>query len=322
MTRKTKRPALVLVALLAAGAIGCTAGPAGSGTFEKTLSVNGPVRLELQTGAGKARITAGPAATVHIQGTFRLRGWSWENAQRRVAEATKSPPIEQDRNLIRVGFHGPHDIEVDYTIEVPAETEMRATGGSSDLDVSGVRGPVTLTTGSGQITAEQITGDVHVTTGSGEVRLADIQGRAEISTGSGDLKLSRMRGEIRIGTGSGDIRIDQPGATVTAKTGSGDVHLAEASGDVRVRTGSGDVTVDGIPSSGAYWELQTSSGNVTLHVPPSASFRFHAHSKSNRIQCDVPLVVEEQSRHEWRARLGEGSARVEVQTTSGEIHLE
>ena len=73
---------------------------------------------------------------------------------------------------------------------------------------------------------------------------------------------------------------------------------------------------------GTATQRQSGSGNVDIHVPSSASFHLHAHSRSGNIATAIPLVVEEKtSKHELRARIGEGQGRVDVDTSSGDITL-
>jgi DUF4097 and DUF4098 domain-containing protein YvlB len=59
-----------------------------------------------------------------------------------------------------------------------------------------------------------------------------------------------------------------------------------------------------------------------LHVPSNASFRLHARSKSGDIDAAIPIMMEgTAAKHELRARIGDGKASVEIQTSSGDISL-
>jgi hypothetical protein len=311
--------------LLAAGLAGCgtPATGAGTGTFDRELAVTGPVVLEVMNGSGSVQINPSASGSVRVHGEFRVRTMPWQNGQQRSAEVTQHPPIEQEGNLIRIGQEkqGWGNLEVSYTITAPAETELRGTMGSGDLQVRGIHGPVRVTDGSGNVTAEQIGEDTQVTAGSGDVRLRDIQGEVQVATGSGDVQLSNVRGEIRIHTGSGNVTIERPGNAITASAGSGDVVLRGISGDARVKTGSGDVSVDGEPAGTSYWEFHTSSGEVGIHVPSGSSFRFYARTSSGKIATGIPMVVEQQLKHELHAHLNDGKGRVEVETSSGDISV-
>jgi len=89
-----------------------------------------------------------------------------------------------------------------------------------------------------------------------------------------------------------------------------------------LRASSGNVVVDGNPGTSNYWDFHTGSGNVTLHVPSASSFRFYAHTGSGSINAEIPIVMEGTAgKHELRARIGDGKARVEVETSSGNIAI-
>ena len=304
---------------------GCVTNSAGSttGTFDRELTITGPVVLQVTNGSGDVHINPGAPGSVRVHGEFHFRSVLFENVQKRSAEIAQNPPIEQESNLIRIGPGKQNwgNVTVNYTFIVPAETELRGTIGSGDLQVHGIHGPVRLTTGSGDVTADQIGEDIQITSGCGDVRLKDIQGEAQITTGTGDLRLSNVQNEIRVHTGSGDITIEQPGKAITAGTGSGDVVLRGITSDARVKTGSGDVTVNGDPGGTSYWEFHTGSGEVEIRVPSGSSFRFYARTSSGKITTGIPMVVEQQLKHELHAHVNDGKGRIEVQTSSGDISV-
>jgi len=314
--------AAVLGALLLAAA-GCGGHVTSSASFDRTLSVTGPVRLELQNGSGSVQITAGEPGQVRIHADVRGQAWGLGNAQQRAQEIASNPPIEQQGNLIRVGYDRfrMHTVAINYTIAVPAETELQSEIGSGGLIARGVRGPVRLTTGSGSIEATDIREDAQVTAGSGSLTLTNVGGEGNANTGSGRITLSQIRGEIRAATGSGGVTIAGPGGRINAKTGSGGVSVSGAAADLRAKTGSGSITIAGNPAGNSYWELHTGSGSIALDVPANASFRLYAHTSSGRIETSIPVVIEERSKKELRARVGNGDARVEAETGSGSIHI-
>ena len=73
--RKSAGLAFLLFATLASA--GCAMGPSASGTFDRTLSVSGPIRLELNNTSGDVSITGSADGKVHIHGTARASGGSW-----------------------------------------------------------------------------------------------------------------------------------------------------------------------------------------------------------------------------------------------------
>lgn len=148
-TRLHRRNALTLVAagIALLSLSGCGSGSSSAeGEFDKTYTVDGPAHLQLSVGSGDTVIKAGAPGTVHIHGNVSVNSWSSESGQRRINEITSKPPVAQQGNLIRIGESGGsmNNVSIDYTIEVPPDTELRASSGSGDLEVSGIKGPANL----------------------------------------------------------------------------------------------------------------------------------------------------------------------------------
>ena len=324
---------LSLAALAVSGLAGCIvdrnrgrdsekSGP--SVAADRKFVVTGPVRIEFTDGSGESRVTAGPAGEVQIHAEFRAKSRLFHDGERRLNEMAANPPISQESNFIRIGGIGGHSggVTANYTITVPADTEIHAMSGSGDLQVSGIKGPANFIGGSGTITASNVAGDVQATAGSGDIRLSEIQGRVQVIAGSGDIQLTEIHGDIRAQTGSGDVKIVKPAGEVEAHSGSGNITVGGISADLRVQTSSGEVSVEGNPLSNTYWEMHSSSGTVTLRVPPNASFRLYARTSSGDIDTQIPITMEGTTgKHELRARIGDGKARVEIETSSGKILL-
>jgi DUF4097 and DUF4098 domain-containing protein YvlB len=324
MMRLEKIAATTIVLLTCSLLSGCISEPSVKGTFDRSFTVNGPVSLDMTAGSGDVHVTAGAAGEVRIHGEIEASHWGLEDGRKRVDEVKSNPPVSQEGNLIRVSSskQNSHNVSIDYTIEVPAETEVHCVSGSGDVEVVGINGPVDFSSGSGDLTAKSIASDIQTKTGSGDIDFEDVKGQVQVSTGSGDIKIHSAKGGIRLNTSSGDIEISQPGQGVVANTGSGGVEVNGATSDLRLHTGSGDITVDGNPGAANYWDLHASSGDVKLHVPSSASFRLFAHTGSGDLDAQIPIVMEGTvAKHELRARVGDGKARVEIETSSGSIEL-
>jgi DUF4097 and DUF4098 domain-containing protein YvlB len=316
--------AWLMPTLLAVTALGgCMMHSGPPGTVDRAFTVEGPVRIELTNGSGASKVIAGPPGEVRVHGDFRVQAWSASRVQRRMAELRANPPISQEGNLIRIGLSVNTSIlRIDYTIIAPPNSQIHGITGSGGIEATGIHGPANFTTGSGKITASAISGDVQARTGSGTIQLAAIQGQVEATTGSGDINLVDVHGDVRLRTGSGSIRLAQATGAVVASSGSGNIDAAGVKDDLRLHTNSGNIAVVGEPQVTTYWDLRASSGNVMLQVPASASFRFYARTNSGDINAAIPIVMEGTAgKHALRARIGDGKARVEVETTSGNIAL-
>lgn len=311
----------ILFGLLSSG---CGIGPGETGAFDKTFTVAGPVELEINNGSGRVEIRSGQSGEVRVHGDLTVWISYFDNNGDHLSEIRNHPPVDQQGNLIRVESRGDvfNHVRVDYTIYVPAETEVRANVGSGAIEVNDVQGPVNLQTGSGHIGAHRIHGDAETKTGSGSIELTEIGSRASAETGSGGVELSHIGGDIHATSGSGSIRMDRTPSRIVTHTGSGSINISGAENDLRASTGSGSIHIDGNPAPSSYWDIHASSGGITLTVPTDAGFRIHARSGSGSIESDLPVTMEEQAgRHEMRGRIGNGSASVDMQTGSGTIHI-
>jgi DUF4097 and DUF4098 domain-containing protein YvlB len=219
-----------------------TARPAladSEGHFDKTLTVTGPVDLDVQTGSGSITVHPGDAGHVEIHATIRSSSsHPGGDIDARFKQIEDNPPIQQDGNTIRIGG-GDHslfnNISISYEIKTPKETHLRSKSGSGDEDIEGIAGPVDAASGSGSLKVHDIGAEVRATTGSGDVDIQDAQGKARLSSGSGSIRATGIAGALSVSTGSGSVNLEQTAAgDVEVNTGSGEVELNHVKGAVRV----------------------------------------------------------------------------------------
>src|SRR5437867_12179546 len=78
-----------------------------TGSFERTLTVSGPVDLEVLSGSGRIEVRAGQAGRIEISGRVRADNWRLFsgrlNARERVRRIEAKPPIEQTGNRVTIG---------------------------------------------------------------------------------------------------------------------------------------------------------------------------------------------------------------------------
>jgi DUF4097 and DUF4098 domain-containing protein YvlB len=312
---------LVVAALASAG---CAMGPSVSGSFDRTLSVSGPIRLELNNTSGDVSITGSADGKVHVHGDARASGMGFESPEKRLNELVANPPIEQHGDTIRLGeeMRRLRNVSVSYVIEVPRDTEVASRVLSGAQTIQDVRGPVKAEAASGSIRVSHIERQTQLSTLSGSIRADNIGDDIRANSASGTVTVSNIKGDVRISALSGSTQITKPGGRVDASTASGSVDVEGATSDVKAHAASGRVNVQGNPVASSYWDLKTASGSVQLAVPANASFHLAAEAISGEIKSDIPVVVEEKGKHSLRARVGSGNGgRVEVHTVSGEIRL-
>jgi DUF4097 and DUF4098 domain-containing protein YvlB len=302
---------------------GCAVGPAVSGSFDRSYTVSGgPLHLDLTNTSGDVHISGSADGKVHVHGDVRLSG-ALGDARKRLDEFIANPPVEQKEDAIHIGKELSHtrNLSIDYTIEVPHGTQVTTSVASGTQDIRGVAGPIKVQSASGSIHVAQIERDAQLTTASGSVDATDLGDDVHATSASGNVSVSNAKGDARINTVTGTIRVTKTGGRVEANTANGSVDVQGVANDVKAHSASGRVSIQGNPSSNCLWELKTASGPVELRVPASANFELSASAASGDIRADVPIVIEEQGKHSLRAHIGNGGARVEVRSASGNIRI-
>lgn len=312
---------MLVGAVLLAG--GCAIGPGVTGSFDRTVSVNAPIRLELGNASGDVAITGSADGKVHVHGDVKSYGMGFGSPKDRLNEIVSNPPVEQKGDVIRIGkdLTRVRNVSIAYVIEVPHDTEVSTMVASGGQSIRGVRGPVKAEAASGSINVNNVERSVQLTTMSGSIDASNIGDDIRASSASGSVRVSNVKGDVKISSLSGSTHVSSPGGRVDADTASGSVQVDGAMKDVKAHAASGRVDVNGNPGSNSYWDLKTISGVVQLGIPTDANFHLSAEAVSGQIKADVPIIVEEQGKHSLRARVGNGGARVEVHTVSGEIRV-
>ena len=295
----------LVVLFTSAAAFGSTP----QGTFDKTLSVSGPVDLEVLTHSGDVRVRAGSPGSVQIHGKIYV-GDRWFGTRRDedVHAIEQNPPIRQSGNSIHIEYVNYRNISIDYEITVPTEATVRTKSGSGDQTIEGTRG------------------NAELQTGSGDVRLTNLQGEIRVQTGSGNVRAQQVAGTVRGGTGSGDVEVEEAGpGDVDMHTGSGNITARGVQGSFHGETGSGEITAEGKPSG--TWDARTGSGNVRLRLPSNAAFDADISTSSGSIDVGAPVEMTVQGRigdsHKAiHGKVRGGGPLLRVHTGSGDIHIE
>jgi len=301
---------ILLSSFWAANASGAT------GTFQQTLSVDGPLLLDVSTGSGSIEISSGNAQHVEVIGHIKvgtgsllgLFGRSSSEQQEVVDQLVDEPPISLVDGRLTVGhLKGSgfdRNVSISYEIVVPAGAEVISHTGSGAMTISGVAGPVEAKTGSGSITLTDIRDSVEARSGSGAIRADSIAGAFEAHTGSGSVRLTQVA--------PGDVEVT---------LGSGKAELHGVVGALRVKAGSGRVDIDG-RQDGA-WNIDTGSGSVRIRLPEDAAFELDAHTGSGGITVDHPLTIQGKvSKRRMRGDVRGGGDLLTVETGSGGIRIE
>ena len=317
-----RSPAIVLLVSMVLLA-GCQMGPSVSGSFERSLDVSGPIRLELSNVAGDVSIVGSADGKVHVHGDVRVSGFGFGNPQSRLDNIVSNPPVELKGDTLRIGKDTTrlHNVSISYSVELPRDTAVNSSSVSGSQIVRNVRGPVQASSVSGTVRGKDIGREVRLSSTSGSIDAENCGDDVRATSVSGSVTVLNAKGDVLAHSVSGDVHVQNPGGRVDANTSSGSVDVRDANGDVKAHATAGRVTIQGNPAGNSYWDLNTVSGSVDIAVPSSASFHLSAGAITGQIRAQIPIMIEEQGKHSLRARMGDGGARVEIHTVSGGIEL-
>ena len=308
MTLKAATPLLACALATSACLVIDAQGQRAEGSFARTLTVSGPVDLDVQTGSGDIEVRIGQPGTVQVEA--RIRAWARDGADAaaRVREVEADPPVEQNGSTVRLGLRRNDRwnwdrVSISYTVTVPADTRLRTRTGSGDQTLAGVQR------------------DVDASSGSGNVRIGNVGGAVRATAGSGDISIAGSGGGVEARSGSGDVVVNGAGTGRTGVgTGSGDVRVTGVQGPLSLHTASGNIEVEGTPA--APWNLAASSGDITVMMSGASAFDLEASTSSGHIDSVAPVSVSGRlSRRGLRGQVRGGGPAVAISTASGNIQI-
>jgi hypothetical protein len=259
-------------------------------TFDRTLTVSGPVNLDVMTDAGGILVTHGAAGSVHVHGILKPNNgfFAGGNASEHIRKLADNPPVQQTGNSIRAGYVTDKSIlkgvSLRFEITVPPDTEVRAHADSGGIRVEGVKGPVDCKTDSGGIHISDIASNVRAEADSGGIHIRGVKGMVHAKADSGGIEALEIDGSVEAQTDSGGIQVSQTTAA-----------------PVKARADSGGATVRLAPAGGYDIKASCDSGHIT--VPELAT--------------KGPI-----DRHHAEGRVRGGGALVDISVSSGNIHIE
>jgi Putative adhesin len=181
-----------------------------------------------------------------------------------------------------------HKARAAVTVTVPRDCPLTLNLVSADAVITGMGARTSIRSAAGDVTLDGVTGDVDANTVSGAIEAQGLDGKVSFTSVSGDLALA--------------------GGAVNA---------------LAARTVSGRVAADIDLDSGGRVDVNTVSGEVALRIPESTGTRVTLNSAAGRIETSFPELDHEERTvtRSVTGKLGDGSARLMVNTVSGGVAL-
>jgi len=212
----------------------------------------------------------------------------------------------------------------DLRILVPAGKRVEVNHGVGELSASRVNADLRLDVASAHVTVNGTKGNLRVDAGSGGLDVRDASGdEITLETGSGGVVVNGLSGRrVRLDTGSGGLS----GGSVTADdlnadVGSGSIRLDDVKvSRAKFDAGSGGINVT-LATPVTSLDVDAGSGGVTITVPANLGAEVDIETGSGGIDTDFPVQVTRMERHHLRGRIGDGSARIHIESGSGSVRL-
>ena len=259
---------------------------------DTTVSIRPNARLELENFGGSITVRTWDRNQVRIQASHGRRD------EIEISSTASVVKVEAE------GRNGPA-FDVEYTITVPAEMSVDLSGTHTEINVTGVRG---------EIEAETVDGNVVVSGGSGRVRLESVQGH---------IILSNARGRIDVSTVNRGIHLTDCNGDIVAETVNGPILLERVqSSSVDAETVNGMIVYDGTLRDGGDYVMATHNGGIWLVVPNGTNATVNVATFNGKLDPSFSVSLKEStSRRRFSFVLGNGSAKIDLETFGGDVRL-
>jgi DUF4097 and DUF4098 domain-containing protein YvlB len=258
---------------------------------DTTFDVRAARQLVLDAHDGAAIIRVWDRRQVRVQATHDRRG-SVE-----IRQSSEGVHLEAE------GYRGPAR-GFRFDITVPRAFGVAIDGLNIAATIDGVHGDVDVENVEGAIIIRNVVGNVSVESVSGSITLDNVRGNVSASSTNQGLHITRARGNIDAETTNGSIVMrDIDSSHVSANTVNG---ICEYDGTVR--------------EDGRYY-LGAFNGQITMGIPERANATLMVSTVNGKIVTAFPVLLRRSTENRVSFTLGSGSARIELESHNGSIHL-
>ena len=257
--------------------------------FERHFAVQGrPVVVIQNVANGRIEVKSSKNPEVVVAGT----------------QASKKINIETEQAGNRIDVNAsildltaqPEELEANFLLTVPEETELQ------------------LKTEKGLVYVEQVMGDMTLQSVAGDIHLKEVSGYIVVRTTGGSLVCTQCAGKLDFNSVSGNAQVLQPGLT-----------------NVSLFTTSGNILFDGDFIRTGIYTMKSGKGTVEVHFSGNDSFDLKAQTATGTVdnQAEAYLKPDSHGVRHMASRftkglfgtVGSGLAKVELSSYSGTIRI-
>lgn len=241
-------------------------------------------------------------------GSITVRGWN-RNEVRVQAQHSRREIVEINTRgaAVRIEAEGHMGVakDVRFTLNVPRDAHIEASGVQTDIDVEGVNG---------DIDAETVQGNIRVV-GGRRLKLESVEGELTVAGARGHVQASTVNRGVRVTDVVGDLSLETVnGPIVVQKVQSNRVDAA---------TVNGRIVYDGTLRDGGDYALATHNGPIWVIVPGNANVAVSVSTFNGELDTtfEIPRFESNARQRSYNFVLGNGRARLELETFGGDINL-
>ncbi len=260
---------------------------------DTVLSVEPGARLDIDTFGGEVVVRTWSRNEMRIQADHSSRT--------RVG-------ISQSRSAVRLRPRSSRGVaNVDFEITVPEGTSVEVNGTFVGATMEGQLGEVRV---------ETVHGDITVSGASEYVYLYSVQGDVEVSDAEGDVNVHSVNGSLRMTNVTGRVAADATNGRIILE--------GIRSSNVDATTVNGSVRYEGTIEDSGRYRFNTHSGDVTLSVAGSINAAVSVSTFSGHFDAGFPITLTGTTTQgrTFSFTVGDGSARVDLESFSGNIRIE
>jgi DUF4097 and DUF4098 domain-containing protein YvlB len=165
-------------------------------------------------------------------------------------------------------------------------------------------------------------GDVDVENVEGTITIRNVVGNVSVESVSGSVTLENVRGNVSASSTNQGLHITRARGNIEAETTNGSIVMREIdSSHVSANTVNGICEYDGTVREDGRYYLGAFNGQITMSVPERASASITARTVNGKIVTAFPVSLRRSTENRVSFTLGTGSARIELESHNGSIHL-
>ncbi|MBN2044541.1 MAG: DUF4097 family beta strand repeat protein [Anaerolineales bacterium] len=253
---------------------------------EHTFQVSSPATLIVKNIRGKVDLTPSEDGLIKIEVITYPTDGNPDDTRIELNQDSSGgvrAQVSLPENDFGIGRRKP--MRVDFRIQAPVHTDIKARNVSGSVSACGFRGRIHLATVSGGIHAEDLAGQLSLESVSGRVEGQNLTGDAEVKVVSGTINLRQC---------------DFPRLDASSVSGNSTIQTAFGPGP---------------------YKLSAVSGSLLLVVPKGSDCDVDASTLSGRFYTDLDVRQASASKRRWQVKIGNGGPQVRMNTVSGKMRL-